>query len=273
MDISEDILGNNLKIDYPVLSDIGSFLNRAVALKDGNIGIEHKHKEWIDHVKSAVVKKWDRIAEEYKRTSDSVIAAKIFEALDKLTDAETVFVGDAGTPTPYLSAYIRQKKAGKQNVIPRSHGALGFALPASIGAQLGRPEARVISLFGDASFGMALGELETVKRLELPIIFINFQNDCYGWIKTIQHLYYDSHFFGVDFSSVDAVKIAKGFGIKGRNIMNNQEIDEVLKWALEQKSPVFINVVVEQPTEYIPPVSQWEIDARLKPEDRKKLVY
>lgn len=270
VDIGDDVIGNNIKVTVPVMCDIKMFLKKLNSNWNNN---GKRFTEWNKFVKAKVEDKYNRINEEYKRDSEFVVAARFFDVLDRLTDEETIFVGDAGTPTPYISSYVRLKKAGKYSIIPRGHGALGYALGASIGAKVGRPKSTVVSMFGDGSFGMSLGELETAKRLGLPIIFVNFQNNCYGWIKTIQRLYYKENYYGVDFSSIDAVKIAEGFGLKGRNISNNSEIEESIKWALEQDAPVMLNVLIEPPKDYVPPVYQWETDVVLAPEDRKKLVY
>lgn len=273
VDINEFTLANVLKVQYPVLCDINGFLQQMNNINKNPEAFAEKHKEWMDFIKVQREKKMEIIAEDYSRTSSAVVSAKIFECLEKITDENAVFCGDAGTPTPYISSYLLQKKAGKQAIIPRAHGALGYALGSSIGAQVARPDAKVICMVGDASFAMSLGELETAKRLQLPIIFINFQNNCYGWIKTIQKLYYEENYFGVDFSSIDAVKIAEGFGIKGKHIHNNDEIEEVLTWAVAQNEPIMINVLAQDQRDFIPPVYQWKKDAKLDSENREKLVY
>lgn len=271
IDLSEEVIGNNIKVDLPIMCDIKSLLSEVNALfLEGN---NNDLKEWNEFAIAKLKEKRNRIDEEYKLESELILPAQVFKVLEEITDENAVFVADAGTPTPYLSSYIRLKKAGKNTVIPRGHGALGYALAASIGAQVARPEAKVISMFGDASFGMALGDLETAKRYNLPIVFVNFQNNAYGWIKTIQTLYYEENYFGVDFGGIDAVKIAEGFGLKGKSISKNEEIEEAFKWAIELNEPVLINLVIEPPTGNIPPVYQWEHDYELEPKDRKKLVY
>ncbi len=82
---------------------------------------------------------------------------------------DAVIVCDPGTPTPYLAAYHRLPRAGRWFVAPRAHGALGYSLPAVVGAALARPGSRVVGLMGDGSFAMSAGELETIARLGLPL--------------------------------------------------------------------------------------------------------
>lgn len=273
VDISDAVLGNVLDLDYPILCDIKGFLQKLNSRNHQPDVFAERFREWMEFARKKQEEKMNEIACNYTKEAANVVSARVFGSLEDLTGENTIFCGDAGTPTPYISSYIRQKKAGKYSILPRAHGALGYAIGASIGAQVGRPDCKVISMFGDSSFGMAMGELETAKRLQLPIVFINFQNDCYGWIKTIQKLYYKEKYFGVDFCKIDGVKVAEGFGIKGRNVSRNQDIKEAVAWALDLNEPVFLNFVVEPPTNYVPPVYQWEKDIQVLPQEREKLVY
>ncbi len=274
IDISDDILCNNLHSDLPVMADIDQCLQALNANYDSSKGYATKYADWCKQAMGVVEEKFARIEKERQRTiADRVISSKVFEYLDKYATAETVFVGDAGTPTPYVASYVRARKAAKNFILPRAHGALGYAIGASIGASVGKPGEKIVCAFGDASYGMAMGDLETIKRLNLPIILVNFQNDCYGWIKTIQYLYYEKNYFGVDFSDIDSAKIAEGFGIVARNVHNDAEIEEAVKWAYETKGPVFLNILAESIEDYVPPVQQWETDAAKPADQRKKLVY
>ncbi len=157
--------------------------------------------------------------------------------------------------------------------MPRAHGSLGYALPAAIGVKVAKPYSTVISMFGDGSFGMAVGDLETAKRIGLPIVFINFQNNSYGWIKTIQRLYYDERYFAVDFDRIDASRIAEGFGVASKRVDSNDEIEAAISWSLEQTKPVLLDVIIETPTDLVPPVVKWEKDKVLPAQERRKLTY
>jgi len=274
VDIGEVVLGLNVPVELAVMSDIQEFLFHLNSeLLPKKTMLTQRYEQWNSWVRKKVQEKRTRIDAEMTDNAPLILPCRFFGALEKLTDKNTIFVGDAGTPTPYLSSYLRLKQAGRWSILPRAHGSLGYALPAAIGAQIANPEAKVISMMGDSSFGMAMGDLETAKRLNLPVIFVNFENNCYGWIKTIQHLYFEEKYFAVDFSPVDALAIAKGFGINGRSISQNAQIDDTLDWALIQEGPVFLNVTIESPTNCVPPVLKWERDSRVPTCQRKKLTY
>lgn len=274
VDISEEIVDANVRASLPIMGDIKLFLAKlTAAMEDKKEKCAARFEKWNTWTAQKIEEKRARINEEINCEAELVTPARIFDTLERLTDENTYFVGDAGTPTPYLSSYFRLKKAGRHSVLPRAHGSLGYALPAAIGVQIAKPDAKVISLFGDGSFGMALGDLETANRFNLPIVFIHLENNCYGWIKTIQRLYFNEKYFGVDFSPIDVVKVAEGFGLRAKTINANSGLDEGMKWALEQNGPVLLNIVIEPPTRTVPPVLKWERDSKIPASEREKLTY
>src|SRR5690606_32774590 len=89
---------------------------------------------------------------------------RVVEALNRLLPERAVIVADPGTPCPYFSAYFNSNSPGRHFITNRAHGALGFSLSAGIGASFGRPDAMVVSVMGDGSFGFTCGEMETLVR-------------------------------------------------------------------------------------------------------------
>src|SRR6266568_5029092 len=127
--------------------------------------------------------------------------------------------------TPFTAAQFRTRRPGRSNVIPRAHGGLGYALPATVGAAFARPHERVVGLMGDGSFGMSGTELATIASLRLPITTILFNNGSFGWIKMLQRLYYGERYLGVDFTGkMDAAAIAEAFGMRGVRITHPEQL-------------------------------------------------
>ena len=112
---------------------------------------------------------------------------------------------------------------------------------------------------------MSCGELETISRLNLPIVIIQCANNSYGWIKELQHLYHGDRYFGVDFTGVDYAAIAAGFGLKSWSIKDPADIETTLRSALDWGGPAFINVETESQITETPPVAAWtEAEERIK---------
>lgn len=181
----------------------------------------------------------------------------VIAALQEVAPRDATIVADPGTPCPYFSGYFEFFGAGRRFITNRAHGALGYSLSAAIGAQVGRPGKKTISVMGDGSFGFALGEFETVVRLKLPITFIVFANDVYGWIKAGQKTGFSKRYFSVDFSHTEHAKVAAAYGLHSYRVDDPSKLKAVLKEAIEKDGPSFVEVISQPLQEANAPVSEW----------------
>jgi acetolactate synthase-1/2/3 large subunit len=182
---------------------------------------------------------------------------RVVQELNRRLPPRAVMVSDAGTPTPHMTRYLRLPGDGSRLVIPRAFGGLGYAIPAVVGAWLARPDVRPIGLFGDGSFSMSCGELETLTRLQVPAVLLHFNNGCFGWIKALQKLHNDAQYLSVDFTRLDVARIAQGFGLKGLRAANAEELVAALDEAFASDGPVLIDIVSESIVDECPPVYSW----------------
>ena len=166
-------------------------------------------------------------------------------------------VADPGTPCPYFSAYYRLSETGRHFISNRAHGALGYSLPGVVGAHYGRPGAKCVAIMGDGSFGFAVGELETIVRLDLPVTLIVISNGVYGWIKAGQKSGFDARYFAVDFSRGDHARIAEAFGVKAWRVEDPDDLRPALAKALEAGGPTLVDIVAQPLQDARAPVSEW----------------
>lgn len=177
--------------------------------------------------------------------------------LQRTLPPDAVVVADPGTPCPYLSAYLRDDRTGRHVITNRAHGALGYSLAASVGAQFGRPGSKVVAVMGDGSFGFTVGELETVTRRRLPITFVVISNAVYGWIKAGQRSGFDGRYFSVDFSRTDHARVAETYGVKAWTVQNPDDLRPALAAAMEHDGPTLADIVCQPLHEARAPVSEW----------------
>ncbi len=182
---------------------------------------------------------------------------RIVAALAGRLPEDALLLCDPGTPCPYFSAFYRLPGAGRHFVSNRAHGALGYALPAAIGASLARPEARCVAIMGDGSFAMACGELETVHRLGLPILFLVLSNGSFGWIKAGQKSRFEARYHAVDFGRPDHAAVARGFGIEAERVEDPEGLGEALERALASDRPMLLDIATQPLEEAAAPVSEW----------------
>lgn len=181
----------------------------------------------------------------------------VVQSLMDLLPEDAVVVADPGTPCPYFSAHYRWKRAGRQFITNRAHGALGYALAASMGAQAGRPDAKTVAVMGDGSFGFCCGEFETLVRYNMPITSIVFSNATYGWIKAGQDSGFGKRYYNVDFGRTDHAAVARAFGVKAFTVEDPADLPKVLGEALAHDGPSLVDVISQPLHEAAAPVSEW----------------
>lgn len=181
----------------------------------------------------------------------------VMAALMDILDHDAIIVADPGTPCPYFSAYYRWREPGRHFITNRAHGALGYSLGAAMGAHIGRPSVKTLSVMGDGSFGFTCGEFETMVRHNMPITSIVFSNSVFGWIKAGQNAGFDQRYYNVDFNRTDHAAVAAAFGVRSWTVKDPAHLTDVLKQAIEHDGPTLVDIHSQQLHEAAAPVSEW----------------
>jgi acetolactate synthase I/II/III large subunit len=258
IDVDPGQIGNNYKPDAVVIGDARLALRdlmEAVDLRSPRI---QERKVLLAEMASRKHDYFERAEAKAADLSRPIKPQRVFSVLRRVLDPSTVIVADPGTPTPFVGAEYPLKQPGRKTVIPRAHGGLGFAIPAVVGAYYAADGLPVLCLCGDGSFGMSVGELETITRLNLPIPIIQFSNSEFGWIKELQHLYHGDRYLSVDFNPVDYAAIARGFGFEAIQVTDPEDVENAVRGALEAGKPYFVDIVSESPVTETPPVALWQ---------------
>ena len=182
---------------------------------------------------------------------------RVVAALNAALPDDAIVVADPGTPCPYLSAYYRLARTGRHFFSNRAHGALGYSMAAAIGAHFARPGAKVTAVMGDGSFGMTVGELETIVRHRVPLAMVVISNATYGWIKAGQKTGFGERYFSVDFGATDHAAVASAFGVKSWRVEDPAALEATLRAAIAAGEPTLVDVVCQPLQEARAPVSEW----------------
>ena len=259
IDVDPNELGNNVPATIAACGDVKESLAALLEIM-GNRNIATLKRQWTTQaLEERAAPFWIEVAERAACSDVPITPQRVIDALWQHTPKDVVIVSDPGTMTPFTAAQFRTRRPGRSIVIPRAHGGLGYALPATVGAAYARPHERIVGLVGDGSFGMSGTELATIASLHLPITIILFNNGSFGWIKMLQRLYYDERYLGVDFTNkMDAVGVAEAFGIRGVRITDPDQLSPAITEALASNEPVFIDVPTKSELEEVPPVHAWQ---------------
>ena len=124
-------------------------------------------------------------------------------------------------------------------------GAMGFGLPAAMGAQCGRPDKTVFAIVGDGGFMMSLPELATIASNGLPVKIVIMNNGWLGMVRQWQELFYNKRYSSVELDCFPQCELlAEAFGIKGRTVERPAQLDEALKDAMAEPGPYLLEVKV-----------------------------
>src|SRR5690606_9655075 len=122
---------------------------------------------------------------------------------------DTIIPSDAGNFFGWLARYYRFNS--QNTYIGPTSGAMGYGLPAAIGAKAAQPERTVVSFSGDGGFMMTMQELETAVRAQLPVIAIVVNNGMYGTIRAHQEKHFPGRTIGTELSNPSFAQIAELF--------------------------------------------------------------
>ncbi len=175
-----------------------------------------------------------------------------------IKDVREFFPRDAiscvdGGNTAVWAHYLNRIYEPRTFLWPSDSGHLGTGLPYAIGAKLARPDVPVYAICGDGAFMLSVQELETARRLNLPVVIVVANDRAWGMIKGSQMLNYDSCYIGVDFSDVRYDKVAEAMGCYGERVEEPSQIKPALRRAVDSGLPAVLDVVIDSEANLNPP--------------------
>jgi acetolactate synthase-1/2/3 large subunit len=171
----------------------------------------------------------------------AVDPARVVEAVTAALPAEAVVVNDAGNFAGWVHRYHRFRLSGTQAA--PSSGAMGYGVPAAIGATLARPDRPVVVFVGDGGFLMTGQELVTAVQEELPVKVVLGDNGAYGTIAMHQYQRIGPDaLFAVQLRSPDFAAVARGYGVAAFTVEKTQEFADAFAEALAHPGPALVHV-------------------------------
>jgi acetolactate synthase-1/2/3 large subunit len=235
----------NMKIDVPICADAGVVIREFIA-RSKSVTRKDRSSWWRRCVDWK--RKYPVILQDYWNERDGVSTYVLVDVLSEEMSAEDLLVpGSSGTCSEVTMQAFRVKQ-GMRILNTQGLGSMGFGPPAAIGACLASGRKRTVCVDGDGGFQMNIQELETVKRLNLPIKFFVLNNRGYGSIQATQQNYFEGFFVGCNKDSgmtlPDTGKVAQAFGLKTANVVSHDGIRERIREILDMEGPVVCDVMI-----------------------------
>jgi len=234
IDIDPTAISKSVKVDIPIVGDAKDILSKLL------LYVQRKKREsW--HKK---IKEWkNKYPLKYENNEDlkpQFVVEKIYE----VTKGKAIITTEVGQNQMWAAQFYQYTEP-RTFISSGGLGTMGYGFPASIGAQIGRPDKVVFDIAGDGSFQMNIQEIATAAKYKVPVKIAILNNGYLGMVRQWQQLFYHSRYSQVSLSgSPDFVKIAEAYGVKGIEVTKPEEVEPALKEALSVPGPVILDFKV-----------------------------
>ena len=239
-----ELMKTNVRPDMIVCSDAGLFMEKMLAHRDQIKPLNRE--DWFAYG-SRLKEKYPIILPEYREQKTLVNTYCLVEEISAQMKAEDVYVSGSSGSCIDISMQTFQVKKGQRVFCTKGLASMGYGLPSTIGACLASGKQRTVGVNGDGGFVMNIQELETIRRLNLPIKVFVLSNRGYGAIQATQTNLFNRHFVACNeesnLSLPHVAKIAEAYGLKAMVIENQEELKEKVREALEYDGPVICEVM------------------------------
>ncbi len=233
-DVDPAEINKNIQTDASVIGDIKEILKRVNHLLE-----QQEHTEWMQQICEFK----DKYPLTYKE--EGLSGPFVMEEIYRQTKGDAIIVTEVGQHQMWAAQYYKFSKP-RTLLTSGGLGTMGYGLGAAIGAQVANPEKQVINIAGDGCFRMNMNEIATAVRQQLPLIQIVINNQVLGMVHQWQGLFYEKRYSNTILNDgVDFVKLAEAMGATGMRAATQEEFAEELAKALEMKTPVLIDCIID----------------------------
>jgi pyruvate dehydrogenase (quinone) len=248
IDIRGEQLGRRTKLDYGYVGDIRATLKALLPKLNQNDHDNHS-RDLVEHYKK-VRTEFDELADP-NRDEKLIHPQYVAKVLSEIAADDAIFACDVGTPTVWAARYLEMN--GKRRLLGSfNHGSMANALPQAIGAQASYPGRQVVTLSGDGGLAMLMGDLLSLRQLQMPVKLVVFKNDTLGFVE-LEMKAAGIVDFGTDLVNPDFAKMADALGLLGLTARTPKDVRPMLQQALEHDGPALVEVLVSRQELSMPP--------------------
>ncbi len=252
IDIEAGEINNRVKECISVVCDVRSFFSQANLLLAKNV-ISYSFPEWYEGIKM-LKSLWPD--ENELNDTKGINPNRFLHQLSRISKQAGAYLADVGSHQMW-SAQSLELSSHQYFLTSGGMGAMGFALPAAIGATLAM-KMPVIAIIGDGSMQLNIQELQTIAHHQLPVKIIVINNQSLGMIRQFQDSYFESKHQSTvwGYSAPDFSKVATAYNISSFSVEKEEQIEEGLKQMWEQaNAPFLLQVMIDMNTNVYPKIA------------------
>ncbi|MDC7808299.1 acetolactate synthase 2 catalytic subunit [Luteimonas sp BLCC-B24] len=235
-------IGKLRETDVAVCGDVATSLSRLAAPCAAQM--QGRHAAARAAWRALCAQRRETFAARYDAPGDAVFAPALLKRMSELASDATVAC-DVGQHQMWVAQHWRFDHPRK-HLTSGALGAMGFGLPAAIGAQMEDPSRRVVCVSGDGSFLMNVQELATLRRYGLPVKIILLDNQALGMVRQWQELFFERRYSEIDLSdNPDFAHVARAFGIQALSVDKAADVEAALTALLAVDGPALLHVAID----------------------------
>jgi acetolactate synthase-1/2/3 large subunit len=246
IDIDPAEVSKNIEADYPLIGDAKTVMGQ---LTDAMVG-SPSTEAWLEQCET-----WkDEYSMEYAAPEDEPVKPQyLVERFDEMTDDDTIVTTGVGQHQMWAWQYWTWKKP-RTWVTSHGLGAMGYGLPAAIGAKFAAPDQDVVCFDGDGSFLMTCQGLSVAVRENLDITVVVLNNDAIGMVRQWQDAFFGERHMASEYPWIPEFDtLAEAFGARGFRIDTYDEVEEVIQEAIAYDGPSVVDAHID-PDENVYPM-------------------
>jgi acetolactate synthase-1/2/3 large subunit len=251
IDIDPEIIGLNRPIDLGLIGDAKETVAQLLEIiKSKSKPISPASK--IDEIQ-ATQKSWlDDFIENGRSSQVPLHPLRVIQDVRDFFPRDAISIVDGGNVALWAH-YLNRIYEPNTFLFTSDSGHLGVGIGYAIGAKLAQPDKKVYAIMGDGAFMFNVQDLETARRLKLPIVIIILNDRSYGMIKAGQDIAYDKRYIGVDFFDVRYDKLSESMDCLGFRLSEPSDIKPALEAADSSDVPAVIDVLIDREINLKPP--------------------
>jgi acetolactate synthase-1/2/3 large subunit len=243
VDIDPAEFNKNVKVDAAISGEVGSVVRDWLPrIKEGD------RAAWLAHISDLT---GDAAVRDIQNLPDDghLYAAHVINDIWRITEGKAVVVTDVGQHQMWEAQYYKHDSP-RTLITSGGLGTMGFALPAAIGAKMGRPDAEVWVVVGDGGFQMTCPELATMVQEELDIKIAVINNGYLGMVRQWQEFFYQRRYAATPITGPNFEKLAGAFGIWGATVSKRADVESTVAAARRQRGALIDFQVEQEDTVY-----------------------